>query len=87
MNPSSRILLTLAVLLVAGTPVFAQQRPGRQRGDLRMAATLRVGDPAPEFKLKTRDGSRQVTLSEFHGVPVFRECPKDGFELSYSRSG
>jgi len=32
-----------------------------------MRDTLRAGDPAPDFKLKTRDGSREVQLSGFKG--------------------
>ncbi|MBI5394239.1 MAG: redoxin domain-containing protein [Verrucomicrobia bacterium] len=32
-----------------------------------MPDTLRVGDAAPDFKLKTKDGSREVTLSSFKG--------------------
>ena len=65
MNPIRRIPLTLAVLLIAAAPGFAQQQQGRQRGDLRTPDTLRVGDPAPDFKLKAKDGSREVTLSGF----------------------
>lgn len=57
----------MVALLAAGDAVFGQQRPNRRKGDLRMADTLRVGDAAPDFKLKTRDGSREVTLSSFKG--------------------
>ena len=60
------ILLTIA-LLVTGNAVLGQQRGGRHGGDLRMPDTLRVGDAAPDFKLKTKDGSREVTLSSFKG--------------------
>ena len=28
---------------------------------------LKVGDPAPEFELKTYDGTRTVALSEYRG--------------------
>ena len=61
-----RILLVVA-LLAAGNTAFSQQRPSRHGGDLRMPDTLRVGDAAPDFKLKTKDGSREVQLSSFKG--------------------
>ncbi len=32
-----------------------------------MPDTVKVGDPAPDFKLKTKDGAREVTLSGFKG--------------------
>jgi hypothetical protein len=66
MKASLGILLTIA-LLAAADAASAQQRPGRRKGDLRMPDTLRVGDAAPDFKLKTTDGSREVTLSSFKG--------------------
>lgn len=60
--------IVAAVLPVICQPVFAQQRLGRpQRGDFRMASTVRVGDKAPDFKLKAKDGSREVALSSFRG--------------------
>jgi len=61
-----RILLAIA-LLAASNAAHGQQRPGRQRGDLRTPDTLRVGDAAPDFKLKTKDGGREVQLSSFRG--------------------
>lgn len=66
MKASLGILLILA-LLAAGDIASGQQRPGRRGGDLRTPDTLRVGDAAPDFKLKTKDGSREVTLSSFKG--------------------
>jgi hypothetical protein len=62
------ILLTTA-LLATGDVAPGQQRPrgGRHSGDLRMPDSLRVGDAAPDFKLKTKDGSREVQLSSFKG--------------------
>ena len=65
MKTSVGVVLTIA-LLAAGV-AFGQQRGGRHGGDLRMPDTLRVGDAAPDFKLKTKDGSREVTLSSFKG--------------------
>jgi cytochrome oxidase Cu insertion factor (SCO1/SenC/PrrC family) len=66
MKASLGILLTI-MLLASGDAASAQQRPGRRAGDLRMPDTLRVGDVAPDFKLKTMNGSREVTLSSFKG--------------------
>jgi AhpC/TSA family len=34
------------------------------------AGRLQVGDPAPDFTLKTVDGSSQVALSSLRGQPV-----------------
>jgi len=34
------------------------------------AGQLHVGDPAPDFTLKTVDGARQVALSSLRGQPV-----------------
>ncbi len=65
MKTSIRFLLTIT-LLAAGV-AFGQQRGGRHGGDLRMPDTLRVGDAAPDFKLKIKDGSREITLSSFKG--------------------
>ena len=46
------------------------KRPGKQQqrpGDLRMPDRLKVGMAAPDFKLKTKDGKRDVRLSSFKG--------------------
>ena len=34
------------------------------------AGQLQVGDPAPDFTLKTVDGAKQVALSSLRGQPV-----------------
>lgn len=62
------MLLMAAVAGAGMAPVaLAQaQRPGRA-GDQRVADTLRVGEEAPDFTLKTSDGKREVRLSEFRG--------------------
>ena len=44
---------------------FAQRGEGQRAGDLRTTSKLRVGDPASDFKLKTKDGNREVQLSSF----------------------
>jgi hypothetical protein len=65
MKTSIGIVLTIALLAVS--TVLGQQSGGRHGGDLRMPDTLRVGDVAPDFKLRTKDGSREVQLSSFKG--------------------
>lgn len=47
----------------AVTPEPAPRRPG----DLRTPDKVGVGDPAPEFTLKSLDGKRSVALSDFRG--------------------
>jgi len=59
--------LVLLALLLAAAPALAQRNEGRRAGDQRVDSKLRVGDPAPDFTLKTKDGSRQVQLSSFKG--------------------
>jgi peroxiredoxin len=51
-------------ILLTGMTAFAQQR---RPGDLRSNVNLQIGDPAPDFKLKTLDGKREVQLSSFKG--------------------
>lgn len=65
-----RILsLTFLLLLLAAagchTAPRAQVRQ-RQPGDLRQPTKLRVGDRAPDFKLKRADGG-EVRLASFRG--------------------
>ncbi len=62
------LLTALSITTIA----FSQDRPNRSRpGDLRMADTLKAGDPAPDFTLKSKDGKEEVTLSKFKGkLPV-----------------
>ena len=60
-------LFLLLVLAGAGchtAPRAAVQH--RQPGDLRRPTKLRVGDPAPDFKLKRMDGGA-VRLASFRG--------------------
>lgn len=58
-------LALAAVFAAAAFPASAQQRA--RKGDLRAPDTVRMGDVAPDFKLKTLDGSREVQLSSFRG--------------------
>ena len=53
-------LLTAAGCHTAPRAEVRQQRPG----DLRQPTKLRVGDPAPDFKLKRMDGG-EVRLASF----------------------
>ncbi|MFA7006411.1 MAG: hypothetical protein WC429_20385, partial [Verrucomicrobiia bacterium] len=53
--------LALTLFLCSVVALLAQQRTGKHSGDLRAPDTLRVSDAAPDFKLKTKDGSREVT--------------------------
>ncbi|MBI3876292.1 MAG: redoxin domain-containing protein [Verrucomicrobia bacterium] len=60
----------LGTLVLAAHVSIGQQpqRPGRpQQQGTRFRDTLRVGDIAPDFKLKTRDGDREVQLAAFKG--------------------
>ncbi len=66
MKRTTRILLVLT-LLSAATFAFAQRAAQKRPGDLSMPAKLHVGDAAPDFKLKTKDGSHEVQLSSFKG--------------------
>jgi len=66
MNARNRVLW-MAALLACVAVSWAQPRDGRHSGDMRMRDTLRAGDAAPDFKLKTKDGSREVQLSGFKG--------------------
>ena len=65
----ARVIFIWAVLLLAIGCVSKVKIPpiGIHPGDLRMPDTLKVGDPAPDFKLRTVDGKREVRLSEFRG--------------------
>ena len=53
--------LLLAALTAAACSASAQQAPAPNR-----TATLKVGDPAPDFTLVDQS-RKKVTLSEFHG--------------------
>ena len=54
---------SLATLLVA-VALTAAAQPQRFTAPQQPPA-LRVGEPAPDFKLKTKDGQREVQLSSF----------------------
>ena len=44
-----------------------RQRPGRGADDMPRQGNLHVGDLAPDFALKTKEGDRAVKLSTFRG--------------------
>lgn len=50
-------------LLLAGGPVQGQRGPE----DRPREGNLKVGDPAPDFTLKTLDGKSEVKLSSHRG--------------------
>ena len=66
MKRTTRVLFVMA-LLSAATFTFAQRAAQQRPGNLSMPTRLQVGDAAPDFKLKTKDGSREVQLSSFKG--------------------
>ena len=60
------------VLAIVTTTASAQARPGRRPGGPtrrppRAPDKLKVGDQAPDFTLKTVDGKRSITLSDYRG--------------------
>ena len=67
MNRIVGLGFAMLLLAVAGcqTAPLAEVRK-RHPGDLRQPTKLRVGDPAPNFKLKRRDGG-EVRLADFRG--------------------
>lgn len=65
------LLLWVVAALMVGADSHAQQREaGKRHGDLRVRDTLRIGDLAPDFKLKTSDGKAEVQLSKIGDKPV-----------------
>ncbi|MEQ1859011.1 MAG: hypothetical protein ABMA13_03670 [Chthoniobacteraceae bacterium] len=58
-------LALAAVFIASGYPASAQ--PPQRKGDQRIPDTVRVGETAPDFKLKTQDGASEVQLSSFRG--------------------
>ena len=64
--------LLITTFLTATLSTFAQQGqrpggPGQRPGDQRMSGGPRIGDTAPDFKLKTKDGDKEVQLASFKG--------------------
>jgi len=58
--------LVLATACLFATSALQAQRPGKSK-DMRISTNLKVGDTAPDFRLKMNDGSREVQLSSFRG--------------------
>ena len=70
MNKTVAIITVVALL--GATQLHAQQqnRGGKRGGDLRAPDTLQLGDAAPDFKLKSKDGKQEVQLSKLRDKPV-----------------
>jgi hypothetical protein len=75
MKSSTRSLLVTA-LLVFSYSTFSQQpsrgpgkgpAQGQRPGDQRIVGGPRIGDAAPDFKLKAKDGDKEVQLASFKG--------------------
>ena len=64
MKPIAFSLLAATFVAAAFTALAQAQRPARNP---RPAIAPAVGDPAPDFKLRTKDGEREVQLSSFKG--------------------
>lgn len=62
-----RTPLLLSALLSGVLLVSLPAAEARRRGDLRMPDTLKVGSHAPDFKLRTVDGTGEVQLSSYRG--------------------
>jgi len=60
------IVHCLLVTLFVGVALPAAAQPRRFAAPQQRQA-LRTGDPAPDFKLRTKDGQREVQLSGFKG--------------------
>ena len=58
----NRLLLVISVVLCFGFQAFAEEEKSPDKKD----AALKVGDAAPNFKLKGTDG-KTYELSEFKG--------------------
>lgn len=68
----NKTILAIVLVALAGVAQVSaqQQRGGKRGGDLRSPDTLQVGDPAPDFKLKSKDGKQEVQLSKLRDKPV-----------------
>jgi len=73
MTPSTRtVAFSFLIFVLAGSIVFGQssQRGRRLRGefrDRRFPDRLQEGDQAPDFTLRSLDGKRTATLSDYRG--------------------
>ncbi len=61
------VTLCLYVLPAIGQPYVSGQQIAHVKTDWRVTDKLRVGDESPNFKLKTKDFTREVELSSFRG--------------------
>lgn len=61
------VLVSAALFIQNSQPSLAQRQSSRRPAGLRMPDTLAVGDLAPDFRLKTKDGKHEISLSSFRG--------------------
>lgn len=68
-NHAVKLTLLFAFLIACGSSTFAEPgaRKKRRPRPERVPDKLKQGDVAPDFKLKSVDGKRQVHLSSFRG--------------------
>lgn len=61
------VLAVAGMVWFAQSEVAAQPRKSRHESGGRAPATIKEGDAAPDFTLKSLDGKESVTLSGFQG--------------------
>ena len=60
-------LLLLTQAAQSGISAEDPDKGPKHPGDMRIPDKLSQGDIAPDFHLKTKDGKREIALSEFKG--------------------
>ncbi|HEY6168697.1 MAG TPA: hypothetical protein VI454_11700 [Verrucomicrobiae bacterium] len=60
-------LAAVGLLALFAAAQTERQRPGRGADDMPRQGSLRVGEFAPDFTLKMKEGNRDVKLSSFKG--------------------
>ena len=60
---ATMLLMVVCACLIA-SDLFAQRPGGRGRG---RSDTIKAGDTAPDFTLKSADGKKTMRLSEYRG--------------------
>jgi hypothetical protein len=75
MNALPRLAIALLLISLTNAALAQPRSGGRQRPDrggpsrraMQAPDNLKIGAPAPDFKLRTADGKREVQLSSFKG--------------------